>query len=258
VASSTSPIASESKDSAWPRFFTGVYAGFAAAAEVEYDDEDTFGEKARSVVGTVNEKLADASKAVSEAIAGSKTTQSPEERYASIANEVYESAVSAASSVLYGTPQPAGESIVSIATDKYSAAVHAASSVIYGTPTPFAQAFAEKARERYAAALSAAEESYSRLLASGESVRSQYDRAVDQARATYQSVIDEASTKVHGTPQPTVESILSVARVNYQAVLSYARRSHDDWYSSVSAAVAGKFTSVSFRGGLGIRADSVV
>ncbi|PWW77424.1 hypothetical protein C7212DRAFT_178860 [Tuber magnatum] len=242
VAPSVSSAVSEIKESAKPKVWGGVDAGFVAGSRVEYDvdgggDEEPVGEKAQSVVDAANSKLAEASRAVSAAIAGASVTQSPGEKYASIASEKYESAISAASSALYVTPQPSGESLVSIATDKYSAAVAAASNVIYGTPTPRAEAFAAEAKSKYAAALAAAEESYSGLLASSASVQSQYDQAVKQAQITYQSVIDAASAKVHGTPQPTVESVVSAAKAKYQEALGEAQKTCDSWYDAASTAV---------------------
>ncbi|CUS11989.1 unnamed protein product [Tuber aestivum] len=236
VASSISSVASEIKESIKPKVWGGVDAGFVAGSRVEYDvddsdDEDTMGEKVRSVVDAASSKLADASRAVSAAIAGAATTQSPGEEYASIASEKYESAVSAASSALCGAPQP-GREPLSVATDKYSAAVAAASSVIYGTSTPRAEAFVVEAKEKYAAALAAAEESYSSLLASSASVQSQYDHAVRQAQITYQSMIDAASTKVHGTPQPTIESMVGAAKTRYQEALSEAQKTYESWYDA--------------------------
>ncbi|RPB02051.1 hypothetical protein L873DRAFT_480967 [Choiromyces venosus 120613-1] len=241
VVSSISSAASEIKESIKPKVWGGVDAGFVADSRVEYDidEEDTISEKVQSVVDAAGSKLADASRAVSEAIAGATTTQSPGEKYASIASEKYESAISAASSALYGTLQPAGESLVSIATDKYSAAVAAANSVIYGTPTPRAEAFAAEAKRKYTAALAAAEESYSSRPASGASVQSQYDHAIKQAQITYQSVIDAASTKTHGTPQPTLESMISAAKAKYQEALSEVQKTYDSWYNAASTAVIG-------------------
>ncbi|KAG0634494.1 hypothetical protein HOY80DRAFT_1005107 [Tuber brumale] len=240
LAPSISSVASEMKETTRPKVWGGVYAGFVADPRVEYNvdgGEESTSEKVQNAVDAASSRLADASRAVSVAIAGTTTTLSPGEKYASIASEKYESAVSAASSALYGTPQPGGESLGSIATDKYSAAVAAASSVIYGAPTPRAKAFAEEAKSKYAVALAAAEESYSSLLASSASVQSQYDQAVKQAQITYQSVIDAASTKVHGTPQPTAESMVSAARAKYQEALSEAQKTYDSWYNAASTTV---------------------
>ena len=72
------------------------------------------------------------------ALLGPSRTQGSVESASSVASEQYAKALAAASSVLYGTEQPAVESATSVAAQKYAQAVTAASYAIYGTPTPTA------------------------------------------------------------------------------------------------------------------------
>jgi hypothetical protein len=218
----------------------GVYAGYVGASRVEYEydpeEEETLGEKVNDIIDAVNDKLVDASRAVSEALVGATTTQAVGEKYSSIASEKYDSALSAASSALYGTPQPAGESIVSIATDKYSAAVAAASSVIYGTPTPMIELFASQAQAAYERSQTVAKDEYRKAMrkvatmvypedlphkdsaaSAASAAKEAYNEALTAAEAQYSSLLKEAS-KVHSR----YDSVASEARASYDSALSAA------------------------------------
>lgn len=215
----------------------GVYAGYVGASRVEYEydpeEEETLSEKVSDIIDAVNDKLVDASRAVSEALVGATTTQVVGEKYSSIASEKYDSALSAASSALYGTPQPAGESIVSIATDKYSAAVAAASSVIYGTPTPRIELFASQAQAAYERSQTVAKDEYRKAMrkvatmvypedfphkdSAASAAKEAYNEALTAAEAQYSSLLKEAS-KVHSR----YDSVASEARASYDSALSAA------------------------------------
>ncbi|KAH8153162.1 uncharacterized protein LAJ45_02749 [Morchella importuna] len=215
----------------------GVYAGYVGASRVEYEydpeEEETLGEKVSGIIDAVNGKLVDASRAVSEALAGATTTQAVGEKYSSIASEKYDSALSAASGALYGTPQPAGESIVSIATDRYSAAVAAASSVIYGTPTPRIELFASQAQAAYERSQTVAKDEYRKAMrkaatmvypedlphkdSAASAAKEAYNEALTSAEAQYSSLLKEAS-KVHSR----YDSVASEARASYDSALSAA------------------------------------
>ncbi len=89
------------------------------------DDEATYSEKMQSIVNQAGDKLADVTKAVSEALMQAQTTQGTVESASSVADEQYSKALAAASSVLYGTETGAFESATSVAAGKYAKAVEA-------------------------------------------------------------------------------------------------------------------------------------
>ncbi len=89
------------------------------------DDEATYSEKMQSIVNQAGDKLADVTKAVSEALMRAQTTQGTVESASSVADEQYSKALAAASSVLYGTETGAFESATSVAAGKYAKAVEA-------------------------------------------------------------------------------------------------------------------------------------
>ena len=92
---------------------------------VSNDDDATFSEKVQSMAGEAGDRIADVTKAVSEALLRPTSTQGSVESVTSLASEQYASAIAAASSVLYGTQQGTGESMASVASGKYSDAVAA-------------------------------------------------------------------------------------------------------------------------------------
>lgn len=179
-ASSVASVAAQSVKAQVPG---GVHAGFVVNAEsIVYEGgEDS--------VGGIQSRLSEASKAVSRAVkdaVGRGTTSETAllESLQSRASCLQASAVSAASSVLYGNPTPVVEEWASIATDKYSAAVAAASSILYGTPTPTCEVLIEQ-------------------------VKVAYSRAIEQVRSV-------GSEKICGTPVPSdvpasVDSLISKA-----------------------------------------------
>ena len=182
----------------------GVEAGFVAAAEkVIYDGDDSF-------IDDVKSRLSEASKAVSQAVqdamdrATATSEPSAGESIQSRLKELHDSAVYAASSILYGTPTPVTEEMFSVATDKYSAAVAAASSILYGTPTPTHEVLLEQAKLAYI-------------------------QATDAAMDSFRSAKRLAATHVQPSEKPVKESMYSVASEKYSSTLSAAGAS----YSSV-------------------------
>ena len=143
VAGSSSPTAeSASSDvSAYSSSISSVTSeaskkvlGGAMAQEVKaqkpildsiVDEGTTYSEKLQSLVDQAGDKYADVTKAVSEAIIGATKTQGTVESASSIANEQYQKALSAASSVIYGTEQGTAESVTSVASEKWAEAVGA-------------------------------------------------------------------------------------------------------------------------------------
>jgi hypothetical protein len=93
------------------------------------DDEDDnvakYSSKLQNVVADAGDRAAQLSRAVSEALLGPSKTQGNVESATSLANEQYQRALAAASSVLYGTQQPAVESATSVASERFAQAVTA-------------------------------------------------------------------------------------------------------------------------------------
>ena len=131
--SGASSVASSSASSAASQASKKVYGG-AMAADVKeqkpilddvVDEGSTYSEKMQSIVGEAGDKVADVTRAVSEAILGASKTQGTYESASSVADEQYSKALAAASSVLYGTPQGTAESVTSVASEKWADAVAA-------------------------------------------------------------------------------------------------------------------------------------
>lgn len=167
--------------------------------------KNTITEKLKDSVEDIKDNVKDAvdhaSKAVSEAMYGTKTEKPVTESITSVASDLYNSAWTAASKVLYGTPEPG---YMGIATDKYSAAVAAASSVIYGTPTP-----------------------------ATESIASAISEKVHEIADKVHSAEVIASEKVYGTPQPLSESIISQAGEVVESAKEYAEENAEAVASAV-------------------------
>ena len=92
------------------------------------DDEEnksSFSDTLQSMAGEAGESLNDLTRAVREALYGTTTTQGSVESVTSLAGEQYSRALSAASTVLYGTPQGTAESVVDVASKRYAQAVAA-------------------------------------------------------------------------------------------------------------------------------------
>jgi hypothetical protein len=124
---STASVASEAPKKVWG----GAMAQHVEAKQIIYEDiiddsDDTsYSEKIQSVVSEAGDRAVDVTRAISEALFGASSTQGSAESVTSLASEQYEKALSAASSVLYGTEQGAIESVSSVAADKYAQAVTA-------------------------------------------------------------------------------------------------------------------------------------
>jgi hypothetical protein len=142
VASSATRIANtvngkvESASNAVPRGSSHkVFAGASAQQvsgqqpildDVIVDTEDGhFSEKMQRLASEAGDRLAEVTRAVSEALLKPTPTQGSVESITSLASEQYSSAIAAASSVLYGTPQGTGESIASVASSQFAQAVSA-------------------------------------------------------------------------------------------------------------------------------------
>lgn len=93
--------------------------------DVDDDDKPSFSETVQSMVDEAGDRLSEMTRAVQEALFKTPTTQGSVESATSLASEQYSRALSAASSVLYGTQQGTGESIASVASKQYADAVAA-------------------------------------------------------------------------------------------------------------------------------------
>jgi hypothetical protein len=113
----------------------GAMAQKVEAKQIIYDDiiddsdDMSYSEKIKSAVSEAGDRAAQLTKAISEAMFNPTSTQGTAESVTSLASEQYERALSAASSVLYGTEQGTVESMASVASDKYAQAVIASVTV---------------------------------------------------------------------------------------------------------------------------------
>lgn len=134
-ASSVISSASDSASSAASQASKKVFGG-AMAQEVEdrvpifddiinEDDDYAYSEKLQSIISQAGDKYSDVTRAVSEALIGSTTTQAAVESITSVASEQYRSALEAASRVLYGTSMGTAEILSSVASSRYARAVSA-------------------------------------------------------------------------------------------------------------------------------------
>ncbi|CAO2652101.1 Nn.00g003840.m01.CDS01 [Neocucurbitaria sp. VM-36] len=194
------------------------------------DDADTYSEKLQGVIAGAGDQAAELSRAVSEALLGPSKTQGTVESVTSLASEQYAQALAAASSVLYGTKQPAVESATSVAADKFAQAVTAASYAIYGTPTPTAI-----------------------IKTINVQASSRYNDAVRVASEQLENAKSQLSLLVSGTPKPAHETIrsyfekaysdsvaaageqLSAALQYTESVKSYAAGPTQGYFESVSS-----------------------
>lgn len=177
-------------------------------------EDSAFSDDLQSIVNEAGDRYAAVTKAVSEAMFG--TRQGTIESMASVASDVYSSALAAASSALYGPEQGATERIASIASDKYAQAVVAASAIIYGTPTPVTVSLMSQASVAYS-------------------------DAVSRAREFYEQANSVVSQHILGTPKPIHEQMFASIESAYSGALAAASARLDD----AREAVAGQYSAVS-------------
>ncbi|KAF2155760.1 hypothetical protein K461DRAFT_265264 [Myriangium duriaei CBS 260.36] len=250
ISSTISSTVSSATPSASSRVLGGVMAQAVPEQKpildepLDYDEEsDSFLDDALS---SGWEELTSMTKAVEEAIYG-KTAPGVRASATSVAGDVYQSAIDAASKVFYG-PKPTGNQAARFASDKYDEAVSAASRIIYGTPTPAVQAAASAAQSQagdlysqagiqfsqalaYAASQSAVAKSRVSVQISGTpkpiheqmlaSVEAAYSEAASRAGVKYSSVLRRTTAFALPTPPP-YESVSSVASSRLAVALSAA------------------------------------
>ena len=129
IGDTASSIASQASKKVW---------GGAAAQKIKHStgpildddviedmDKTGFSDTVQSMIKDAGDNLSDMTKAVREALLKTPSTQGSMESVTSIASEQYSRALSAASSVLYGTQQSGSEGLASVASKKYVDAVSA-------------------------------------------------------------------------------------------------------------------------------------
>lgn len=85
------------------------------------DEQDTYSEKIQNLVGEAGERLADVTKAMSEALL-QQSTQGNVESATSVAAEQYSSVLAAASAAIHGKEKGAAENMASVLSEKYAEA----------------------------------------------------------------------------------------------------------------------------------------
>lgn len=119
-------VATNSASAAPAKVWGGAAAVFVEGKQVDLDDDfDSWSDHISSLLDAAGDKASELTDAVSAALLKPTNTQGTIESVTSLASEQYAQALSAASSVLFGTPQPLSESVASVASDKYAQAVAA-------------------------------------------------------------------------------------------------------------------------------------
>ncbi|EME83785.1 uncharacterized protein MYCFIDRAFT_202776 [Pseudocercospora fijiensis CIRAD86] len=161
------------------------------------DTGAVFSESIQQIINAAGEKGNQLTEAIQEAIsrATATPTQGAVGTVTSLASEQYESALSAASSVMFGSQNVSEQGLTRAAKEQYLSAVTAASYAIYGTPVTAAP---------FAAASSA------------------YESALSAASEQFEAVKSRVSVQIAGTPKPVHQEMLASAQSAYSAALSAA------------------------------------
>lgn len=131
--SSIASDASESVVSASAKASKKVWGGAMAQAapsarSIVFDedivDDDSYSQRVQDIISKAGDKASELTQIIQDAV-NPTSTQGSVESITSLASAQYESALSAASSVLLGTEQGTGESMSSVASEKYAEAVTA-------------------------------------------------------------------------------------------------------------------------------------
>ncbi|OBT63218.1 hypothetical protein VE03_07792 [Pseudogymnoascus sp. 23342-1-I1] len=199
------------------------------------DEQDTYSEKIQSLAGEAGDRLADVTKAMSEALL-QESTQGTVESATSVAAEQYSSVLAAASAAVHGEEKGAAESVASVVSEKYAEASSAASSAVKGTPTPVESVIAQ-ASAAYDALTSQAEQRLTRASAVVSGMikgtpKPIHEKMFSSVQAAYSDSVASASQRL--------ESAVSAAS---EAAKS-ATEGVEDFASSVSSAVSSSETDV--------------
>ncbi|KAF8861357.1 hypothetical protein BDZ45DRAFT_800082 [Acephala macrosclerotiorum] len=267
ASSSVSSAASSASNTASTKVWGGAMAQHVEARQIIFEDvindsdDEKFSEKLQSMASEAGDRYSDITKAVSEALLG--TTSTEDFPMTKLAAEKYSSALSAASVALYGTEQGTGESVSSVVSSRYNDAVAAASSIIYGTPTPSYQAILQSASSVAQSKLSEGLSAASAQFDSAKSyvgamntprlakekllgqMQDQYYAGIGMAHVRYTEFLEAASSAIMPTQTPfhqslynkVSENIVGTSTHRFQAALNTAS-AH---YSSAMAAASSQY-----------------
>ncbi|KAH0402536.1 hypothetical protein KCU89_g3047, partial [Aureobasidium melanogenum] len=238
IASQVSESASDASEKASKKVWGGAMAQAVPSArsivldDDIVDDEYTYSSKLQDILGKAGSQASQLTQAVQDAMKPAPT-QGSVESVTSLASEQYERALSAASSVIFGTEQGVGESLSSVASDRYASAVSAASSAIYGGPIPATKSIASQVAS-VAASVTAS--------ASGniDSFQSQASSIYTEAQSVYSNSIADPLQSVYSSSiadpvQSALSSISSIASSRLQEGLSSASAQFEHAKSAVGA-----------------------
>jgi hypothetical protein len=238
VASQVSESASDASQKASKKVWGGAMAQAVPSArsivldDDIVDDEYTYSAKLQEILGKAGNQASQLTQAVQDALKPAPT-QGSVESVTSLASEQYERALSAASSVIFGTEQGVGESLSSVASDRYASAVSAASSAIYGEPIPATKSIASQVAS-VAASVTASASS------AGDSFQSQASSIYTEVQSAYSSSIADPLQSVYSSSiadplQSAMASISSIASSRLQEGLSAASAQFEQAKSAVGA-----------------------
>ena len=238
VASQVSESASDASEKASKKVWGGAMAQAVPSArsivldDDIVDDESTYSSKLQDILGKAGDQASQLTQAVQDALKPAPT-QGSVESVTSLASEQYERALSAASSVIFGTEQGVGESLSSVASDRYASAVSAASSAIYGEPVPATKSIASQVAS-VAASVTADASS------AGDSFQSQASSIYTEVQSAYSSSVAAPLQSVYTSSiadplQSAMSSISSIASSRLQEGLSSASAQFEQAKSAVGA-----------------------
>ncbi|KFX99132.1 hypothetical protein O988_04027 [Pseudogymnoascus sp. VKM F-3808] len=199
------------------------------------DEQDTYSEKIQNLAGEAGERLAEVTKAMSEALL-EQPSQGNVESATSVVAEQYSSVLAAASAAVHSKDQGAAANMASVLSEKYAEASSVASSAVKGTPTPIESAIAQ-ASAAYDALTSQAEQRLTRASAVVSGMikgtpKPIHEKMFSSIQAAYSDSVATASERL--------ESVISAA----SEAAKTATEGVEDFASSVSSAVSSSETKV--------------
>jgi hypothetical protein len=259
ASSTVSSAASAASETVSSKVWGGAMAQAVPASsgpimDEEFDDEvdatGSYSERVQAMVDNALDQGARLTQAIEEAIKPATSTQGNVESVTSVASAQYESAMSAASSILYGA-EPEGTAAVK---EQYLAAVAAASQAIYGTPSPVGYASSASSVAASIAA-QAAHTSESVAIAAA----SRYQEASAQAQSHYDAAKSRIYDQMGGTAKPVHREMFQSAKSAYSDAVSAASERYgsaaeslptiapvfekvEDAYASISAIAASRLS----------------
>ena len=122
--------AEEKAEGAKKKVFAGAAAQYVEAKQIVFEDkvdydDSGYSDMVQSMASSLGDHASDLTNAISEAVYGTSSADGSVASVTSVAREQYENALSAASSVLYGTEQGHIESLSALGSEKYAQAVEA-------------------------------------------------------------------------------------------------------------------------------------